>query len=246
MSSADVAEKLAGIKATGAHANRRPVDAATLILVDRSGRKPRILFGRRHEQQVFLPGKYVFPGGRVDPVDRRMPVFGMLDADSERRLAARVVRPSAARSRALALAAIRETCEETGLLLGTRDAGAPEGVPEAWRPFAEAGLYPDLEALRFVARAVTPPRRSRRYDTRFFLAEASAIAHRLGDVVGPQSELTELVWAGFDEARRLDLPIITQAVLEDVEALLSAGPYARPVVPFYYMRGNRFHRDTLD
>ncbi|MCK0197595.1 NUDIX hydrolase [Ancylobacter sp. 6x-1] len=241
-----LAERLSDIRLIGEHPNRRPVDAATLILVDRGRSVPRVLLGRRHERTVFLPGKFVFPGGRVDPGDRRMAVYGMLDADSERRLAARMVRPSMARSRALALAAIRETCEETGLLIGTRDAGSPEQAPPGWKSFAEAGLYPDLEAVRFVARAITPPRLSRRFDTRFFMAEASSVAHRIEGIVGPEAELTELAWVSFAEARRLDLLAITQAVLDDVEASLSAPPYARRGVPFYYMRGSRFYREVLD
>ena len=45
----------------------RPILSASLILVDRTGREPRVLMGRRHEQDRFMPSKYVFPGGRLDP-----------------------------------------------------------------------------------------------------------------------------------------------------------------------------------
>ena len=48
------------------HPYRRPVDAATLILVDRSVATPKVLVGKRHDRVVFMPGKFVFPGGRVD------------------------------------------------------------------------------------------------------------------------------------------------------------------------------------
>ena len=51
----------------------RPKDAATLILVDRGGQVPKVLLGKRHQGHKFMPGKFVFPGGRVDPADRRMP-----------------------------------------------------------------------------------------------------------------------------------------------------------------------------
>ncbi len=97
----------------------RPKDAATLILLDRSGPKPRVLLGRRHANHKFMPGKFVFPGGRIEAGDRQMNVMGTLDEHCERRLMARTQRPSAMRARALALAAIRETFEETGLLLGS-------------------------------------------------------------------------------------------------------------------------------
>ena len=56
------------------HPYRRPVDAATLILVDRTASIPKVLVGKRHDKVVFMPGKFVFPGGRVDKSDNRVPV----------------------------------------------------------------------------------------------------------------------------------------------------------------------------
>jgi 8-oxo-dGTP pyrophosphatase MutT (NUDIX family) len=56
------------------HPYRRPVDAATLILVDRTAATPKVLVGKRHDKVVFMPGKFVFPGGRVDKTDNRVPV----------------------------------------------------------------------------------------------------------------------------------------------------------------------------
>ena len=56
------------------HPYFRPRDAATLILIDRTATKPKVLVGRRHDNVVFMPGKYVFPGGRVDKADNRVPV----------------------------------------------------------------------------------------------------------------------------------------------------------------------------
>ncbi|HUF44051.1 MAG TPA: NUDIX hydrolase, partial [Aestuariivirgaceae bacterium] len=44
----------------------RPRDAATLIILRRDGAKTRVLMGKRHSDHAFMPGKYVFPGGRVD------------------------------------------------------------------------------------------------------------------------------------------------------------------------------------
>jgi 8-oxo-dGTP pyrophosphatase MutT (NUDIX family) len=246
MSVVSVPERLNSIQRDQSFPNRRPVDAATLILLDRSGSRPRVLLGLRHASQKFLPAKFVFPGGRVDPGDRRMPVYGMLDAESERRLAARMVRPSPTRSRALALAAIRETCEETGLIIGTREAGSPpEALPQGWEPFGAAGIFPNLEALTFIARAITPPRRPRRFDTRFFMADVRDIAHEVKGVVGPDSELTELRWLTFEEAKAADIPVITHTVLEEAEQRLAPGGQRRPV-PFYYMRNGKFLHETLD
>ena len=62
------------------HPYRRPVDAATLILVDRTGATPKVLVGKRHDKVVFQPGKIVFPGGRVDPSDARVPVAAPIPA----------------------------------------------------------------------------------------------------------------------------------------------------------------------
>lgn len=246
MSVAEVPERLQALQREQTFANRRPVDAATLVLVDRSARKPRVLLGLRHARQKFMPAKFVFPGGRVDAGDRRMPVFGALDAESERRLEARTVRPSLTRSRALALAAIRETFEETGLLLGTREAGAPPpALPAGWEPFGAAGVFPNLEALRFIARAITPPRLARRFDTRFFMADVRDVAHEVAGVVGPDSEFTELRWLTLEEAKAADVPGITHTVLEELEQRLAPGGHRRPV-PFYYMRGTAFRRDVLE
>ena len=243
----DVSARFSGRdRADASHPNRRPVDAATLILVDRSSRKPRVLLGRRHPGQKFMPGKLVFPGGRVDPQDRGVPVYGMLDDHSERRLQERVVRPSSARSRALALAAIRETCEETGLVIGSREAGPPDSMPAGWEAFMQAGVFPSLEALTFVARAITPPRLSRRFDTRFFMADATEVAHRLPDVVGPDTELVELAWLSFDDAKKAEVPLITHAILEEVEARLAGGNKPYLPVPFYATRHGRMMRETLD
>ena len=139
----------------------RPRDAATLILIERSepGRA-RVLMGKRHAGHRFMPGKFVFPGGRLEPEDRRMAAAGALDPHVEAKLNARVRRPSPHFARALALAAIRETFEETGLAIGAPDHGAPANPPPgAWSRFAATGVTPALDAIDFLARAITPPGR---------------------------------------------------------------------------------------
>ena len=67
----DPAQRLTEATRRRDHPNLRPRDAATLIIVDASGKKPKVLMGRRHERHSFMPGKFVFPGGRVDPADVR-------------------------------------------------------------------------------------------------------------------------------------------------------------------------------
>ena len=241
----DIAGRLTEVERDRSHPTIRPRDAATLILLDRSGPAPKVLMGRRHEGHKFMPGKFVFPGGRVEPYDGRMPALGSLAPEIETRLLQHVRRPSPMKARALALAAIRETCEETGVLLGMRMPDPPKVPAESWRSFAEAGVYPDLARLRFVARAITPPGRNRRFDTRFFTADADAIGHRIDGVVGPHTEFVELVWVPLAEAKRLDVPTITQVVLEELERHSAAGLKADLPVPFYRMLHKRFVRKIL-
>ncbi|MGE0566125.1 MAG: NUDIX hydrolase, partial [Pseudolabrys sp.] len=192
-----------------------PRDAATLMLIDRSGAEPKVLLGRRHASHKFMPGKFVFPGGRIEELDAKMQAATELDPNTETKLAQRPRDDKVPPPRAFALAAVREMFEETGLLLGVKR-DAPPATPNAeWEGFAKASIFPDLEHIHFIARAVTPPRRPKRFDTRFFTADASAIADRVEGVVGPDSELVELVWIPIVEATRLDMPTITGVVLEE-------------------------------
>jgi 8-oxo-dGTP pyrophosphatase MutT (NUDIX family) len=216
--------------------NLRPRDAATIILIDRVAPVPKVLLGRRHHGHKFVPGKFVFPGGRVEPQDRQIVLGSRLHPQVETRLMQRLQRPSAVKARAFAVAAIREVAEETGLLLGQKTAGAPR-LPDdgPWQGFADAGVEPDLSVLHFIARAITPPRRPKRFDTRFFSADASAIAHRIDGVVGPDSELVELVWLPIVEAKELDIPTITRAVLNELERRIAAGFGHEAPVPFFRM-----------
>lgn len=226
--------------------NQRPRDAATLIVIDRSEPVPRLLMGRRHDGHKFMPGKFVFPGGRIDATDRRMVAAGMLDDRTDDALSARTTRPSSARNRALALAAIRETYEETGLMLGSKDYGAPDlEIEGPWADFVREGVYPELDVLQFIARAITPPRRPKRFDTRFFAVDREAIAHEVEGVVGPDSELVELQWVSIDDARALDLPTITTVVLDELTARIEAGFSPMLPIPYYHMVRGAFVREEV-
>jgi len=223
----------------------RPKDAATLILVDRAGRVPKVLLGKRHHGHKFMPGKFVFPGGRVDPADRRMPVARPLDPATQAHLMKRLQRPSAEKARAFALAAIRETFEETGLLLGVRERATAKVPRGPWTAFAEADILPDLGALHFIGRAITPPGRPRRFDARFFTMDASAIAHRIEGVTGPDAELVELVWMPLADAKALDMPAVTGVMMEELDARIADGFGHDLPVPFYSMPRGRFRREML-
>src|SRR3982751_4863569 len=75
----NLAERLTKTERDQSHPNLKPRDAATLIVVDRSGPTPKVLLGKRHAGLKFMAGKFVFPGGRMEPGDRKMPVASELD-----------------------------------------------------------------------------------------------------------------------------------------------------------------------
>jgi 8-oxo-dGTP pyrophosphatase MutT (NUDIX family) len=220
----------------------RPKDSASLIILDRSGSEPKVLLGRRHEGHAFMPGKFVFPGGRVEAADARMPSASELNSEALAKLRKGA---NVRKARALALAAIRETFEETGLMLGLKGASAPIAPDGLWSDFAQAGIYPDLGPLHFVARAITPPGLSRRFDTRFFAVDAQAIAHRVDGIVGPQAELVELLWIPIGETATLGLHAITATILDELQARSAAGMGHDLPVPLYRMKNRRLVRELL-
>jgi len=182
--------------------------AATVILTRIGVDGPQVLMGQRGAGAAFMPSKFVFPGGGVDPVDHTVPQPGFLAADCARRLA--LLAPEGAPAPGVTVAAaLRELTEETGLSLATPHPGA----------------------LRFVFRAITPPGRSRRFDARFLLADAATLNSDPEDFVAASGELAHLSWLDLPQARALDLPFITEVVLAEVAALMSGGD--QPGVPFF-------------
>ena len=228
------------------HPYYRPKDAATLILVDRSGAIPKVLVGRRHDKVVFMPGKFVFPGGRVDKADNRVPVAAPIPKELEENLLKGSPKIAPSRARSLAIAAIREACEETGLCLGRKTDGTTPKLDGTWKAFADAGLLPDPSGLFLIARAITPPGRVRRYDTRFFTADASAITHRVEGVVHPDAELVELVWVELGSQPLADLHQMTKNVLGVLEKRLATGPLRHDApVPFFHFYNGKMQKDIL-
>ncbi len=241
----DRAERLTRTMRDQTFPNLKPRDFATLILIDRAEAVPTVLLGRRHQRHRFMPGKFVFPGGRIEPSDRLMAALAPLHERHVARLMQRVRRASAAKAAAFALAAVRETYEETGLMLGARAEGTLRTPPGAWEAFAKAGIMPDLSQIHFIARAITPPNRPLRFDSRFFAAEVSAIAHRAEGFVGPEAEFVELVWLPITQARTLDMPGITAVVLEELQDRIASGMSHDHPVPLYRMLHKRFVREIL-
>jgi 8-oxo-dGTP pyrophosphatase MutT (NUDIX family) len=228
------------------HPYYRPKDAATLILVDRSSATPKVLVGKRHDKVVFMPGKFVFPGGRVDKSDNRVPVAASIPRELEQNLLKGSPKITASRAKSLAVAAIREACEETGLCLGRKAHEAAPKLEGPWKPFLDAGLLPDPSGLFLIARAITPPGRVRRFDTRFFTADASTITHRVEGVIHPDAELVELVWVEIGSKPLADLHPMTKNVLGELERRLATGPLSHDApVPFFHFYGGKMQKDIL-
>lgn len=180
--------------------------AATVILWRQGTDGPLILMGQRGASAAFMPSKFVFPGGAVDPDDDASPdALAPLCTDRLQQHCA-LDAPGPAR---LAGAALRELHEETGLTLQATQA----------------------PLLRFMFRAITPPGRSRRFDARFFLADAANLLGSADDFSAAGDELSHLHWIGLRAARGLDLPFITEVVLAEVTAHLTGAP--DDGVPFF-------------
>lgn len=219
-----------------------PRDAATIVIIRRDGPAPRVLMGQRGSKAAFMPSKFVFPGGAVDPADLALADLLRQSPPDAEALARHCEAPPAA----LALAAVRETWEETGLALGrlSDQAAALDSEDEHWRSFFAAGLAPALDTLDFIFRAVTPPARSRRFDARFFMVEAHEIMGDPDDLSRASGELSHLSWPTLAEARGMDLPFITEIVLAEVEARLRAPDAPRPI-PFFHHADGRSFMDHL-
>ncbi|SOB90982.1 8-oxo-dGTP pyrophosphatase MutT (NUDIX family) [Rhodobacter sp. JA431] len=209
-------------------------DAATLVVLRRDlPEGPAVLMGMRGAGAAFMPSKYVFPGGALDAGDGDIALAAPLPETCAKRLAQET---EADLGPALAVAAIRELWEETGLILGAP--GAWQGdIPADWAGFAATGHRPSAAGLRFFFRAITPPGRPRRFDARFFLVEASELASDPDDFSRACDELSHLHWVSLPQARALNLPFITEVVLAEVQAQLSSGPPA--TIPFFDNRGPR-------
>ncbi len=197
-------------------------DAATVILV-RDGTS--VLMGQRGTGAAFMPGKFVFPGGAVDPTDGQVPVGAMGGACD-----ARLAEDSTCPNPALLAAAIRELWEETGQIIG--QPGDWDDPTPGWDAYAATRHRPSAAPLSYFFRAVTPKGRPRRFDARFFVADAADLSSDPDDFSGAEEELSHIQWVPLSDARNYDLPFITKVVLAELIAHLGqGGPIGS--VPFF-------------
>jgi len=213
----------------------RPKDAATLVLVRNANTVPEVLLGQRHGGHAFMPNRYVFPGGRVDSSDSRVAPATILRQEVADRLQKNC---GPARARALAVAAVRETYEETGLMLADKmPAGRQTSRNLAWSDFVQRGLGPALANLDYVCRAITPPGRPRRFHARFFMVDA---VHAKGQIAS-NGELLDIRWVPLAEAATLPIPSITGQVIKEVMNLISHPPLSPKgrTIPVYQRRNGQ-------
>lgn len=188
----------------------RPKNAATLVLTRMLKGKTHVLMGQRHSRHKFMPDLYVFPGGGVSIADHRIAPLKPLRSNVHEKLLkqSRFKNPQA-----LALASIRETFEETGVLVGEQTARKRTSRSAEWKDYFSAGLEPRLDSLEFIARAITPPSRDRRFDARFFLGGADLIQGDPDDFSGASGELENITWIDLQQALELETADITEAIL---------------------------------
>ncbi|SHJ36482.1 hypothetical protein SAMN02745194_02418 [Roseomonas rosea] len=196
----------------------RPRDAATLLLWRQSSRGLEVLMGVRSAGHRFMPSRLVFPGGRVDREDRTAPAASELHPHTRKSLE---LRAAPRLAHAIAVAAIRELQEETGLTLGQMKADR---------------LQADLAPLRYLCRALTPAMSPVRFNARFLYAPADAAT---GTLAG-SGELEHLAFYALGETPPHELAPITAKVLGEFRDLMELPEAERETRPLIWYQG----RDT--
>ncbi len=207
-------------------------DAATMIIVRQAAAGPTVLMGERSSGHVFFPHHYVFPGGRVDRADSYVKPASDLRQDVLERLTQACTER---RARALALAAVRETYEEAGLIIG-KPHPLPQRPPKGWEDFFATGNAPCLENLSFIYRAVTPPGRPRRFNARFFVIDAEHVQGEMDRADQGDGELLKLKWFSFEDALGLKIRPITAAAIKEIGARIARGDLHDPNRPVPWVK----------
>ena len=203
-------------------------DAATIVIVRKQNNKHKILMGQRGKDAIFMPNKYVFPGGAYEKNDSLVP-FSKPLPDKEKTLLS--LKSSISGSESLAATVIRELWEETGLKIVDSYQWNNLRIP-GWEAFYKNNIAPDGSKLNFFFRAITPIGRPRRFDARFFICFAKDLNCNLDDFSKASSELSHLQWIEIKKTEEFDLPIITRIVLKEVNFIIKNGNNKKGV-PFY-------------
>ncbi|MCO5133546.1 MAG: NUDIX domain-containing protein [Phyllobacteriaceae bacterium] len=233
-------------KALASGARVTPKNAATIILLRGEPGREELVMGRRNRNLKFMPGAMVFPGGRVDRGDWRVPAADPLRPEVRAKLLENLRgRPGEASAHALGIAALRELHEETGHLIG-RKSSMLSAHPD-WKAYAEHGLAPSLDSLRLLGRAITPSGVHRRFDTWFFVTRLNAYHVQPEGGFTPSGELEELKWLTPEAAMSADTREITRVILVELMNRLRDDPNLDPAwpAPCYSTIRDRFHRRLM-
>ncbi len=195
--------------------NNKPVhpkDASSLIILRNSRKSIEVLMGRRPLSSRFMPGIYVFPGGALDKTDYYVYKNVSLNKSINiRKLKAR----NTNHMNALAKTAIRETYEETGLMLaekGKMNIDKNKIINTGWLEFFDKGLYPAVNKLLYLGRAVTPSVYKVRFHARFFVAVEN-------DFIGTlktSKELEKLIWIKLEEVKNIKCADVTEFMINEL------------------------------
>lgn len=218
-----------------------PRPAATIVLMRDGAESLEILLMRRNRNSGFVPGAYVFPGGRVDQSDGESASATLVDGLTPEQSAERLALEDPAGAMAYYMAALREAFEETGILVGVLPDGssplsaADDKDIDAVRnrlmmdqlsfsdALTELNCRVEGDAIEYIAHWITPIPEPRRYDTRFF---AARVPRNTTAIVDPR-EMTDAIWIAPGEAlRRCDegtLPMVfpTIKTIEELEAYVT-------------------------
>lgn len=189
--------------------------------------------GRRGGKARFKPGVYVFPGGVLERSDYRARPLRPLGPELPPLMA---VGQSATKANALAMAAVREAFEEAGLLYG--GPGDVGNVRHAsWNEFKRRAVAPDLAALDFLGRAITPTVQPLRFHARFFAIDYARLE---GELKG-DGELEDLRWIRVDDTGGVEMMLVQEMILNTLGKRL-AGHHAPPQRLFF----NWGRRNVID
>lgn len=223
-----------------------PKASASLVIIDIRNRQPYALMGRRHDNHAFLPGIFVFPGGGVERCDYVSEIEYPLIPEDINRLVHEKSHFTIRHAHALSLCAIRETMEETGLMVAKASKNVNIFLKKAWSPFLLKDGIPAPCQLRYFARAITPTGFIRRYDTRFFLTSRSSITNI--NAMTPSKELDDLLWINLLDPPEIALIDITRCILRDAIQCVKLDQSLKQPMPVtsYYNRHGKPIRKVLE
>ena len=190
----------------------KPRNAASLVLLKEDNEDIKVLLGKRSSKAKFMPGAWVFPGGVIDKKDFKQNITSSLDSKIIKKLA---VANNFNLANALAVTAIRETAEETGLLLGKFNKNVPNknlDLQNGIDLLSSHNLVPDLSKISYLGRAITPTFSPIRFHARFFVADARYLKGKIKTT----DELVEIDWISVQQARELPMADVTEFMIQEL------------------------------